>query len=111
MAKRGGVPIGINLRQRRRVLTAALAFHPLREALLNPGGRTATRFLAHEAMRELVFENAREFRRHGGQSLHRDADAAVVECPHPAGSFGYVREGLLGIQNYTNGIRRRETQF
>ena len=78
---------------------------------MNPGGRTAARFLAHEAVRELVFENAREFRRHGRQSLHRDADAAVVEGTDPAGSFGNVGKGLLGIQNDADGIRRREIQF
>ena len=76
---------------------AAAAFHPLRDPFLKPRRRAAVRFLSDEAVRQLMLEHVREFGRHFRQSLHGNAEAAVVERSHPSRRAGDIGERLLRI--------------
>ena len=62
-------------------------------------------------MRQLVFQHARELRRHRGQSLDWDADAAVVERAHPSRGAGDVCEDLLSVEDHADGFRGSEIQL
>ena len=58
-----------------------------------------------------MFQAARQFRVPPRQSLHRHADASVVQRSRPRRGFGDVTEGILRVENHTNRFRRRKVQL
>ncbi len=110
-AKRKGVTGVVNLHKNRGMLSAALALHPLRQSFLNPGRRmnlaaglephaSAPRLLRNEAVGELMFEDARQFPVDACQSLHRHADASIVQRSGPRRRPGDIAEGVLRVENH-----------
>ena len=71
-----------------RVAAATQALHPLRQALLQPGGRAVLGHLPDKAVREFVLEDARQFGRQDaldgapekGAALMAHIDGDIV-CP------------------------------
>jgi len=95
---------------RRRIVIRAPSLHPLGCTFLQPGGAVAMRFFVDEAVRQLVFENAREFRRDVIESLYGHADPAIVERPGPTGRSRDVLEELIGVKRYGDRLFRRVIQ-
>ncbi len=91
--------------------TAALSLHPLRESFLYPSRCVRARFLPDEAVRQLVLQHARQFRRQLFQSLYRHANAPVIQRTGPAWRARDVRERLLRVQNHPDRFRRSVTQL
>ena len=89
---------------------AALAFHVLRDAFLQPDRALPARFLSDETMRQFVLEDARQLIGHAGQALHRNANAAVIERADPAGCARDVHERLIGVQDHADGFGRHVVQ-
>ena len=84
----------------------ALAFHPLRNAFVEPRGATAVRFLIYKAVGQLVLQNTRKLRRHANHSLHGHADAAIVERSRPAWRARNVLKELIGVERDGNRLLR-----
>ena len=58
-----------------------------------------------------MFQHARQFTIHSRQSLHRHADAPIVDRPRPRRRLSDIAEGVLRVQNHANRFRWREIQF
>ena len=67
--------------------------------------------LADETVGEFMLENSSQVGGDAGQSLHRDADAAVVDGAGPTGGAGDVRKTLLGIKDDADGLGRSEIEL
>ena len=66
--------------------------------------------LLDKAVRQFMLQDPRQLLVHRGQSLHRHANAAVIQRARPSGSLGYVRKRFLRVQDHADGIRRRIVQ-
>ena len=64
------------------------------------------RFLIYKAVGQLMLQNTRKLRRHANQSLHRHADAAIVERSRPAWRARNVLKELIGVERDGNRLFR-----
>ena len=58
-----------------------------------------------------MFEDARQFSINARQTLHRYADASVIQRTRPCRRLGDVAEGVLRVKNHANRFRRRKIQL
>ena len=69
-------------------------------------GQRCPVILPDKAMCQLVLEDAGQLVGDAVQALDWNANAAVVERPHPAWRAGDIHEGLICVQNHADGLGR-----
>src|SRR5208337_3926058 len=79
------------------IAAQTLGFEKLGDALMQPGRAASARELSDEGVRQLMFQNACQFRRYRTQAAHRDAQLAVVHRSRPGRSVSHIEERLLGV--------------
>ena len=76
------------------IAAEALGLQKLGDAFVQPGRTATAGELRNKGVRQFMFQNMRQFGRHGAEAADRDAKLAVIDRSGPSRGVGDVEECL-----------------
>src|SRR5262249_48051959 len=111
LCERSDLPFLEQLCESTLVTLRGLRLYHLCDSLIEPDWTLATCCLVYKGMGQFVLQHAAEFGSDTFHSLDRHAQLAVIKRGGPGWSVGDIKECLVGIEDYCDGISWKNADF